>query len=153
MFEQFDEQAKRIEDEKDSRKNAPAQWEMLKHFVSQLSSGHRAFDGHPFQWIADEGGTAILRLNEVAAQFVDESRRDVSRRGYRIRFGQRPLGPQEVRLEELVSPEEWELEPGTLEGEFIWLVDGKRFTPETLADAVALKVTECHQEFEESNRF
>ena len=44
MFEQFDEYTKQIEDEKNKWKDAPAQWELLKHFVSQLADGERGFD-------------------------------------------------------------------------------------------------------------
>jgi hypothetical protein len=84
---------------------------------------------------------------------IDESKRDVARKSYRVRFGRPPLGPQQVRLDELIEPKDWELNPGTLEGEFIWLVDSKRFLPETLADAIAVKVTQCHQEFDEARRF
>ncbi len=151
MFEQFDEYTKQIEDEKNKWKDAPAQWELLKHFVSQLADGERGFDDHPFRWTADENGTAILRLHEVAAQFIDESKRNVARKGYRIRFGQ-PQTAHGAFSEAPLEPEEWKLEPGTLEGEFIWLIDGKRHLPEQLAQDIAFKVTECHQEFEQRSR-
>jgi hypothetical protein len=151
MFERFDDFAKQYENEKNGRKDAPAQWEFLKHCVSQLSSQHNSFDGHPFDWNVDDGA-AILCLKEVAAQFIDESKRDFARKGYRIRFGQRPLGAHEAYSEPLVHSEEWELKPSVLEDEFVWLVDGKRYLPEHLAEAVALMLTSCLEEFEEARR-
>ena len=151
MFDQFDDFAKQHENEKNSKKDALAQWEFLKHCVSQLSSQHKSFDGHPFAWSVDDG-PAILRLKEVAAQFIEESKRDLARKAYRIRFGHRPLGAHEAYSELLVHSEEWELEPSVLEDEFMWLVDGKRYLPEHLAEAVALMLTSCYQEFEEASR-
>ena len=152
MFEQFDELARQTEDEKNNLKNAPAQWELLKHLVSQLSEGNRSFDGHPFQWGGGPNGPAFIQLYEVAAQFFAERKRDGTGLGYRVRFGRPPLGPQQVHLDELIEPEDWELKPGSLDGEFIWLIDLKRFTPETLADSIAIKLTECYKEFKEAQR-
>jgi hypothetical protein len=152
MFEQLDQ----FENDGNNRNaafgDAPAQWELLKHNLSQLPS--KRYDGRPFQWTdRPERMESFVRLGEVAAQLFDEGKRDVAKKGrYRIRFGRPPLGPNEVRLDELVEPEEWELMPGTLNDEFIWLRGEYRFLPETLAEAIAIKLTEVYDELKDAAR-
>jgi hypothetical protein len=58
-----------------------------------------------------------------------------------------------MRLEDFIDPEDWEIKPGTLDGEFIWLIGVKRYTPEKLADEIAWKVAECHKQFEEARKY
>lgn len=152
MFEQLDNFQNERNNNKAAQEDAPAQWELLKHNLSQLPS--KRYDDQPFQW-ADrpERMETLLLLGEVAAQFFDDGKRDVAKKGrYRIRFGRRPLGPHEARLDELVEPEEWELRPGTMNDEFIWLRGEYRFLPETLAEAIAIKLTEVYDEFKEAAR-
>jgi len=147
MYEQLDKFENERNNKKAAQEGAAEQWELLKHNLSQLPN--KRHDGQPFQWTnSSERMVTFVRLGEVAAQLFDEGRRDVAKKGgYRIRFGRRPLGANEFFSELLVEPEEWELTPGTMDGEFIWLRGQYRFFPEILAEAIALKLTEVYDEF------
>lgn len=150
MYEQLDRFENERNNKRTAREDAPAQWELLKHNVSQLSS--KRYDGQPFQWIdRPEQMVTFVQLDEVAAQLFDEGQRNFAMKGrYRVRFGRRPLGANEVFSALLVEPEEWELTAGTMEDEFIWLRGQYRFFPEDLAEAIAVRLTKAYDEFKEA---
>jgi hypothetical protein len=44
----------------------------------------------------------------------------------------------------------WELTAGVLDGGFIWTIDGKRFLPTDLPNAIANKLAEVYEAYEEA---
>jgi hypothetical protein len=148
MFEQFDNQ----NDDEDIKKTAAAEFERLKQFMTE-ADGKRYKDQF-FNWTdcPQNWGETFLVLGEVAAQFFDDGKRDVAKKGqYRFRFGQRPLTAHEQSSGEYVYPEVWELTADVLEGgTFVWLVDGKRVLPTDLPDAIARHLAEVFDAYEEA---
>jgi len=145
MFEQFD----KPEKDENIKKTAPAEFDRLKQFMSQIEG--KPHHGGFFNWTDPYGGNAVLSLGEVAAQFFDEGKRDVAKKGnYTVRFGRRPLAPQEQSSGEYVYPEVWELTADVLDGGFIWMIDGKRFLPTDLPDAIANKLAEVYDTYQEA---
>ncbi len=147
MFEQFDEFAKNEE----IKKTAAAEFDRLKQFMAKADG--KQYKGQFFNWAdhPQQWGETFLQLGEVAAQFFDMEKRDVAKKGtYNIRFGQRPLSPHEQSSGEYVSPEIWELTADVLSGEFIWMIDGKRYLSTDLANATANKLAEVFDSYEEA---
>lgn len=148
MFEQFD----KNEDNESIKKTAGAEFERLKQFMWKIEG--KAYKGQFFNWTDPRGGNAVLLLGEVAAQFIDLGKRDVAKKGtYIVRFGQRPYSAQEQSPGELVHPDNWELTPSVVEGQFVWLAEERRYFPEMLAEAIALKLAEVSDAFTEATGF
>ncbi len=139
MFEQFDENEK---NEK-IKQTAGSEFTHLKKTMALIQG--KPHNGEFFNWTdRAPSGHAVLLLGEVAAQFI------VRNGAYNVRFGQRPYAAYELSPGELVYPENWELTPDVFEGGFIWTIDGKRYSLESLAEAIAAKLAEFCDDFKEA---
>jgi hypothetical protein len=140
MFEQFDDN----ENDERIKKTAGTEFIHLKQLMSQIEG--KQYKGEFFNWTESSGSGGILLLGEVAAQLI------AWRGTYNVRFGQRPYSAHEQSPGALVYPENWELTPDVLEGGFIWMIDGKRYPPETLAESIAAKLAKVYDNFKEGAR-
>jgi len=147
VFDQFDEFAKNEE----VKKTAATEFNRLRQFMAKADG--KRYNDQFFNWTdrPQQWGETFLQLGEVAAQFFDVGKRDISKKGtYSVRFGQRPLAPHEQFVDEHIYPEVWELTADVHEGEFVWLFDGKRILPIDLPDAIANKLAEVYDSYEEA---
>jgi hypothetical protein len=146
MFEQFD----KTEDAENIKKTASAEYDRLKKFMSQIDG--KQYKSDFFNWTdSPSSGNTILLLGEVAAQFIDMGKRDVAKKGiYSVRFGQRPYSAQEQSPGDYVYPEVWEVKADALDRKFVWTIDGKRYLPDDLPNAIANKLAEVYNTFAEA---
>jgi hypothetical protein len=132
MFEQFD----KNENDESIKKTAGVEFENLKKSMTQAQG--KSHKGQFFDWNA---GDAVLTLGTVAAQFLMRQGR------YFIRFGALPSYAQSVDQPE---PDTWELTPDSQEGKFIWMVGPEPNPPQQLADAIAVRVSQFYDGYEEA---
>lgn len=142
MFEQFDDFKNNENNRKAARADAPTHFENLKKSMSQIQG--KQYKGQFFDWTAPDGGDALLTLGTVAARFM--RRKD----SYYVEFGGLPSYAQAA---DRPQPEKWELTPDSYEGVFVWMTGQKRNLPEQLAEAIAARVAEFYDGYEEAVSF
>ena len=100
--------------------DAPSEWFALKSFAEELAAGGKGIEGYQFEWAADVYGARLV-LGPVAALFLERERH--GRVDRCVRFGRKPIGHNQVQVEE--SPLQgvvWTLLP-TITGDNIeWMI-------------------------------
>jgi hypothetical protein len=135
MFEQFDKNEK----DENIKKTAAAEFDRLKQFMTEADG--KQHKGQFFIWTDPKGGEAKLKLGTVAAEFIKKN--DSS---YFIRFGGlATFGPADK-----AEPETWLVTADAYDGMFVWDLGGKRQTPEQLAEAIAVRLAEFYDGYEEA---
>lgn len=157
MSQSFDDFARKHEADKGDRarltKETPAEYEILKGFISQFAVDGKGFGSRTFHWTNTPTGRPMLVLGNVAAVLTGASNKGGVPQNAGVRFTRKPAGSGQVYIDDQPMEEKvWDLEPEIVEGEFVWFVfeRAKRFSTADLAEEIAKRLAQCHIEYEKA---
>ncbi len=157
MTENFDQfvQNEKLKKQKSERlaKETKHEWSALKESVSRFASEGKEFDGHKFEWATSPTSRQFLRLNNVAAMFLDQGERNGVPQNCKVRFTRKPPGPREAyEGESPLQPLDWSLEPEFPDKNFVWRVAklGETLSSAALVQKIAIELSKYHAAYEKA---
>lgn len=129
---------------------AVEEWSRLKERVHELAKGE-SYDGKPLQWSPYPAPYAdFLHIDKVAVSFHDRGVRGGLPQDCIVRFGRRPLPPNEIWSDdEALPPEIWHLNPLGQAGRVAWSIVelNKSFPTSELADEILIQFIEYYKRY------
>jgi hypothetical protein len=127
-------------------------WSQLKKSVHDLAAGE-SYDGEPFQWSpypAPYPEFLLVKNKNVAVSFHDRGVREGIPQNCMIRFGRRPLSPNNIWSDDEALPQEtWHLNPIGQAGKVAWSIAElkKSFSTSELANEILIQFIKYYEKY------
>jgi hypothetical protein len=162
MSENFDDFAegrnKRARDEAMLARETMPEWTVLKGLVSQFALDGKEFGGHRFEWAPYSARYPdFLRLDQVAATFLDRGTKNGMPQDCQIHIARRQLKSGEVWIsgDSPLEPIDWSLAPEMRDDTVLWRIIPeleKMFSSAELAEKIAIELSKYQEAYAEAYR-